>query len=145
MHGDLCKTWCREMRILMPPIQTMASPTNCHIGNVCRTLWNLARGMLKWGIRLDNQSQDEILRTSDYIILCLPSLRVSDRNCIVEPGARLTKVCDVTIQRYRNSDAKIEGRKLHILQCMGSKLCVTFQRCPLKFHTKCLTHIPQNM
>ena len=34
---------------------------------------------------------------------------------------------------------------MHILQCMGSKFCVKFQRCPLKFHTKLRTHTPQNM
>ena len=53
-----------------------------------------------------------------------------------QPGARLTKAYDVTIQRYRNSHAKIEDSKMHILWCMGSKFCVEFQRCPLKFHTK---------
>ena len=52
------------------------------------------------------------------------------------PGDRLTKAYDVTIQRYRNSHAKIVDSKIHILRCMGSKFCVKFQRCPLKFHTK---------
>ena len=51
------------------------------------------------------------------------------------PGARLTKAYDVTIQRYRNSHAKIDDSKMHILWCMGSQFCVKFQRCPLKFHT----------
>ena len=61
------------------------------------------------------------------------------------PGARLTKAYDVTIQRYRNSHAKIENSKIHVLRCMGSKFCVKFQRCPLKFHTKFWTHTPQKM
>ena len=60
-------------------------------------------------------------------------------------GARLTKAYDVTIQRYRNSHAKNENSKMHILRCMGSKFSVKFQRCPLKFHTKFWTHTPQNM
>ena len=34
---------------------------------------------------------------------------------------------------------------MHILRFMGSKFCVKFQRCPLKFHTKFWTHTPQNM
>ena len=34
---------------------------------------------------------------------------------------------------------------MHILRWMGSKSCVKFQRCPLKFHTKFWTHTPQNM
>ena len=62
-----------------------------------------------------------------------------------ESGARLTKAYDVTIQRYRNSHAKNEDSKMHILRCMGSKFRVKFQRCPLKFHTKFWTHAPQNM
>ena len=60
-------------------------------------------------------------------------------------GARLTKTYDVTIQRYRNSHAKIQNSKMHILRCMGSNFCVKFERCPLKFHTKFWTHTPQNM
>ena len=60
-------------------------------------------------------------------------------------GARLTKAYDVTIQRYRNSHAKIEDSNMHILRCMGSKFCVKFQRCPLKFYTKFWTHTPQYM
>ena len=31
--------------------------------------------------------------------------------------------------------------KNHIFQCMGTIFCVEFQRAPLKFHTKYLTHI----
>ena len=61
------------------------------------------------------------------------------------PGARLTKAYDVTIQRYRNSHAKIRDSKMHVLRCMGLKFCVKFQMCPLKFHTKFWTHTPQNM
>ena len=71
----------------------------------------------------------------------------AQRKCALggTPGARLTKAYDVTIQRYRNSHAKIEDSKMHILRCMGSKFCVKFQRCPLKFNTKFWTHTPQNM
>ena len=34
----------------------------------------------------------------------------------------------------------LPANKLHIFQCMGKIFCVEFQRVPLKFHTKCLTH-----
>ena len=34
---------------------------------------------------------------------------------------------------------------MQILRCMGSKFCVKFQRCPMKFHTKFWTHTPQNV
>ena len=57
------------------------------------------------------------------------------------PRARLTKAYDVTIQRYRNSHTKIES-KMHILRCMGSKICAKFRRWPLKFHTKFWSHTP---
>ena len=38
------------------------------------------------------------------------------------PGDHLTMAYNITIQRYRNSHAKIENSKMHILQYMGSKL-----------------------
>ena len=44
-----------------------------------------------------------------------------------------------------HTHAKIEDSKMHILRCMGSKFCMKFQRCPLKFHTKFWTHTPQDM
>ena len=36
-------------------------------------------------------------------------------------GARPTKAYDVTIQRYRNTHAKIENSGMHILRCWSSK------------------------
>ena len=35
--------------------------------------------------------------------------------------------------------------KKHIFQCMGKIFCVEFQRVPMKFHTKYLTHILKDM
>ena len=35
--------------------------------------------------------------------------------------------------------------KIHICQCMGKIFCVEFQRYPLKFHTKYLTHTLKDM
>ena len=55
---------------------------------------------------------------------------------------RLTKACDVIVQRYRNSNT--QDNKMHILWCMELK-SVKFQRRPLKFHTKVWTHTAQNM
>ena len=92
---------------------------------------------------------------SDPWYYCWPTRRAYSRRMQTErshfyvtaprPGARLTKAYDVTIQRYRNSHAKTENGKMHILRCMGSKFCAKFQRCPLKFHTKFWTYTPQNM
>ena len=59
-------------------------------------------------------------------------------------GARRTKAYNVPIQRYRNPHAKIEDSKIHILWSMGSKFCVKFQRCSLKFYTRFWTHTPPN-
>ena len=61
------------------------------------------------------------------------------------PGVRLTKTCDVIFQRYRTLYRTIKVRKMHILRCMGSKFCVKFQMCPLKYHTKFWTHTPQKI
>ena len=61
------------------------------------------------------------------------------------PEGRPTKAYDVTFQRYCNSHAAIEGSKLHIMRCMGSKFCLKLQRCPLKFHTKFWTYTQENM
>ena len=35
--------------------------------------------------------------------------------------------------------------EIHIVQCMGKMFCVEFQRYPLKFHTKYLTHTLKDM
>ena len=35
--------------------------------------------------------------------------------------------------------------KIHIFQCMGKIFCMEFQRYPLKFHTKYLTHTLKDM
>ena len=72
-------------------------------------------------------------------------LSTHSRYYLSDPGSCLTKAYDVTIQRYRNSYAKIKDSSLDILRCMGSKFCVKFQRCPLKFHTKFWTHTPQSV
>ena len=38
---------------------------------------------------------------------------------IETPGARLTRAYDVTIQRYRNSHAKIKDSNMNILRRIG--------------------------
>ena len=37
------------------------------------------------------------------------------------------------------------ANKVHIFRCMGKLFCVEFQREPLKFHTKYLTHTLKDM
>ena len=65
--------------------------------------------------------------TNHICLFCVDAVKLKHLS-----RARLTKAYDVTIQRYRNSHAKIEDSKMHILRCMSSKFCVKFQRCPLK-------------
>ena len=54
------------------------------------------------------------------------------------PGARLAKAYDVTIQRYRNSHAKIEKSKMHILRCMDSKILCEISKVPFEISHKIL-------
>ena len=60
-------------------------------------------------------------------------------------GARLTKAYDDTIQRYRNSHAKIEDSKMHILRCMGSKFVWNFKGALWNFTHNFEPIPPQNM
>ena len=63
--------------------------------------------------------------------------------------------CQVTVPggRFKNTYELLNQRalkfsyvnKIHIFQCMGKIFCVEFQRYPLKFHTKYLTHTLKDM
>ena len=53
------------------------------------------------------------------------------------PGGRFKKTYDLlNLRALKMSPVN----KIHIFQCMGKIFCVEFQRDPLKFHTKYLTH-----
>ena len=92
-------------------------------------------------------AQIKVQRMHPYLLLSTTFnlCFMTENGLVPRSGTRLTKAYDVTIQRYRNSRAKLENSKMYILRCMGSKFCVKFQRCPLKFHTKFWTHTPQNI
>ena len=53
------------------------------------------------------------------------------------PGGRFKNVYELS--NIRTLKISISHKK-HIFQCMGKMFCVEFQRFPLKFHTKYLTH-----
>ena len=61
--------------------------------------------------------------------------------------------CDRTGGRFKNTYELLNLRalkfsyvnRIHICQCMGEIFCVEFQRYPLKFHTKHLTHTLKDM
>ena len=53
------------------------------------------------------------------------------------PGGRFKNTYELLNQRTLKFSYV---NKIHIFQCMGKIFCVEFQRYPLKFHTKYLTH-----
>ena len=58
------------------------------------------------------------------------------------PGGRFKNTYELlTLRALKFSYAN----KIHIFQCMGKIFCVEFQRYPLKFHTKYLTHTLKDM
>ena len=76
----------------------------------------------------------------------------SHRRNILQPMA--LKYGDLkTWVRFKNTYELLNQRalkfsyvnKIHIFQCMGKIFCVEFQRYPLKFHTKYLTHTLKDM
>ena len=56
---------------------------------------------------------------------------------IASPGGRFKKAYELLNLRALKFSPL---NKIHIFQCMGKIFCVEFQRYPLKFHTKYLTH-----
>ena len=61
---------------------------------------------------------------------------------IVKPGGRFKNTYELLNQRALKFSFV---NKIHIFQCMGKIFCVEFQRYPLKFHTKYLTHTLKDM
>ena len=73
-------------------------------------------------------------------------------NGITKPhGARITSQCPGG--RFKKAYELLNLRalkfspahKMHIFQCMGKLFCVEFQRYPLKFHTKYISHTLKDM
>ena len=58
------------------------------------------------------------------------------------PGRRFKNTYELLNQRALKFSYV---NKIHIFQCMGKIFCVEFQRYPLKFHTKYLTHTLKDM
>ena len=65
------------------------------------------------------------------------SFKAHKTHHVVFPGGRFKNTYELLNLRA----LKISKlHKKHIFQCMGKIFCVEFQRVPLKFHTKYLTH-----
>ena len=58
-------------------------------------------------------------------------------NTCHDPGGRFKKAYELLNLRALKISVLYKN---HIFQCMGKICCVEFQRVPLKFHTKYLTH-----
>ena len=105
-------------------------------------------------------SFDETIRFS---VKCVPKAPINYKSVLVQvmawrriddkplPEPMLTQFSDAYTGpggRFKNTYELLNLRALkisklhknHIFQCMGKIFCVEFQRVPLKFHTKYLTH-----
>ena len=91
----------------------------CHVRSVPMYVLHIPRSILPQTCQYDNESFGSRSRggrfKNNYELLNLRALKFS----------------------YVN--------KIHIFQCMGKIFCVEFQRYPLKFHTKYLTHTLKDM
>ena len=76
-----------------------------------------------------------ILCTSWHLLLSMLCL-------YMWPGVRFENTYELLNQRALKFSYV---NKIHIFQCMGKIFCVEFQRYPLKFHTKYLTHTLKDM
>ena len=73
--------------------------------------------------------------------------------CAVSPPDQQLQLNVISGGRFKNTYELLNQRalkfsyvnKIHIFQCMGKIFCVEFQRYPLKFHTKYLTHTLKDM
>ena len=61
---------------------------------------------------------------------------------VLVPGGRFKNTYELLNLRALKIS---HGNKIYIFQCMGKIFCVEFQRCPLKFHTKYMTHALKDM
>ena len=81
-----------------------------------------------------------------HYIIVIAIRRLSQRDNQI---SRIPCLAWVTYEgRFKNTYELLNQRalkispvnKIHIFQCMGKIFCVEFQRHPLKFHTKYLSH-----
>ena len=99
--------------------------TNCN-GNVRLVVDDISMAKCKKDIT-PNASAMELLLALTHLY----------NNKLLSPGGRFKKTYELLNLRA----LKISHvNKIHIFQCMGKIFCVEFQRYPLKFHTKYLTH-----
>ena len=96
--------------------------------------------MAKFRSYIDGLMQER--RNSSVLAM---ELRLSCTNPLIYhmgPGGRFKNTYELLNQRALKFSYV---NKIHIFQCMGKIFCVEFQRYPLKFHTKYLTHTLKDM
>ena len=93
--------------------------------------------------------QNFMLQMTDIIIFGMSKIKICHINFAFQG---LVQICFVWVHmsggRFKKTYELLNLRalkispvnKIHIFQCMGKIFCVEFQRVPLKFHTKYLTH-----
>ena len=78
-----------------------------------------------------------LLAANQKLHLKIMVIPVLSQDSVSSPGGRFKKTYELLNPRA----LKISPvNKIHIFECMGKIFCVEFQRYPLKFHTKYLTH-----
>ena len=88
-----------------------------------------------------------VIRSSATMILTMQDTMYvghlpSMRNPFQQPGGHFKNTYELlNLRALKFSPAN----KIHIFQCMSKIFCVEFQRYPLKFHTKYLTHTLKDM
>ena len=79
----------------------------------------------------------EIRRSYDRLISTMGFPILVRQHLYIESGGRFKETYELlNLKALKFSPVN----KIHIFQCMGKIFCVEFQRYPLKFHTKYLTH-----
>ena len=76
------------------------------------------------------------------VLLSIVSKPGNKTSALMWPGGRFKNTYELWNQRALKFSYV---NKIHIFQCMGKIFCVEFQRYPLKFHTKYLTHALKDM
>ena len=89
-----------------------------------------------------NLTCDIMIKLCCYVIQCTRYLWGTSQGMSGGPWGRFKNTYELLNLRALKFSYV---NKIHIFQCMGKIFCVEFQRYPLKFHTKYLTHTLKDM
>ena len=112
--------------------------------------FNMMNRWRKWILTSINWCVSLVLPGESFDITAWVDIKLNHIKCLcvsmIMPWHRHT--FSITGGRFKNTYELLNLRalkfspvnKIHIFQCMGMIFCVEFQRYPLKFHSKYLTH-----